>query len=382
MTKAVYAGSFDPITVGHLDIIQQAAKSFEKVIVLVATNPEKANQYMFSAKDRMDMVKRALNHLPNVEVDILSGGYAIHYAERVGATALIRGLRDAKDFEAERQIFTFNNFENPAISTIFFMASPELAHISSSYVKENCYGTSGWIDVIDKYVPGSVNDYLQNKYLKKIYRTCMNDEGSFHKIYGAYRKMNRYYHDISHIIRMHDELMDFFQEYQRGDRVYYLRISVIATLFHDFYIESDFMPGEVVRFGYNVQKHCYDELVNNFQKLAELNEGDSKMIKETIMATRHGPHDRKIGYNLLPVIDADLAIFGQSPSVYAKYAEDIRKEYGFVPDEEYRTGRIKVLQSFLDKERIYETGYFYGKYEARARANLENELASLVNNKS
>ena len=126
MKTAIYPGSFDPITNGHLDILQRALKIFDKVIVLVAVNPNK--QSRFSVEERIQMIKEAVDN-PNVVVDSTSG-LTVEYAKQHGATHLIRGLRAVTDFEYEFQLATANDFIDSSIDSVFLMSKNDKSFIN------------------------------------------------------------------------------------------------------------------------------------------------------------------------------------------------------------------------------------------------------------
>lgn len=130
MKIAVYPGSFDPITNGHLDVLKRALKIFDKVIVLIANNPNKKSR--FSVKERVEMIKEATNDLP-VEVDS-TDGLTVRYAKEHGASHLIRGLRAVTDFEYEFQLATANDYIDDSIDSIFLMSKQETSFISSSMI--------------------------------------------------------------------------------------------------------------------------------------------------------------------------------------------------------------------------------------------------------
>ncbi len=133
MRTVIYPGSFDPITNGHLDVIQRAAKLFDRVIVAVAPNP--AKNPLFTLQERVQMVSRAIRHLPHVEADPLEG-LLVHYAEKRSAEAVIRGLRAVSDFEFEFQLALMNRKLNERIETIFMMPKDTYTFLSSRIVKE------------------------------------------------------------------------------------------------------------------------------------------------------------------------------------------------------------------------------------------------------
>lgn len=130
---AIYPGSFDPITLGHLDVLNRAHKMFDEVILLVANSQSKS--YLFSAEERVEIVKNAVKHLKNVVVDVYDG-LTVEYAKQKKIHILIRGLRGISDFEYEMAIAHVNRKLHPSIETIFVMASEDLGSISSKIVKE------------------------------------------------------------------------------------------------------------------------------------------------------------------------------------------------------------------------------------------------------
>ena len=137
---AVYPGSFDPITNGHLDIIRRAAQMFDRVIVAVARNAEK--EPLFSVKERVALVREAVKGLRNVSVDEFDG-LLVNYARKKRATVVVRGLRAVSDFEFEFQLALMNRKLDPRIETIFLMTKDEYTFISSRQVKEICRSGRG-----------------------------------------------------------------------------------------------------------------------------------------------------------------------------------------------------------------------------------------------
>ena len=133
MKKAIYPGSFDPLTNGHLDIIKRASNIFDKVYVCVADNPNK--KYFFTNEERISMAKESCKDIPNVEV-IYTDGVVVNKAEELGCKVIVRGLRAVTDFEFEFQLAAANEYINNNIETMFLMASAGKGFISSSYVKD------------------------------------------------------------------------------------------------------------------------------------------------------------------------------------------------------------------------------------------------------
>ena len=131
--KALYAGSFDPITNGHLDVIQRAAGLFDTLTVLIARNAGKSP--LFSEDERIDMVKKACSHIKNVEVCSYEG-LLKDAVDKFDAQCVVRGLRSVSDYEYESQMAMMNRELNPQCETVFFMPSPKLSYVSSRMIRE------------------------------------------------------------------------------------------------------------------------------------------------------------------------------------------------------------------------------------------------------
>lgn len=157
---AVYPGSFDPITNGHLDIIRRGAKMFDRVIVAVAINAEKAP--LFTIKDRVVLAREAVKGFKNVTVDEFSG-LLVSYARRKRAAVVVRGLRAVSDFEFEFQLALMNRKLDPDIETIFLMTKDEYTFISSRQVKEICRMGGR----VSDFVPRGVEQAMKRKFGSK-----------------------------------------------------------------------------------------------------------------------------------------------------------------------------------------------------------------------
>ena len=156
MKIALYPGSFDPITKGHLDILKAGAEIFDKVIIAVAHNPEKKG--FLPVKDRLNLIEESIKDLNNVEIDSFEG-LTIEYAKEKGAKVLIRGLRAVSDFEYEMQLSQANSALCESIKTVFLTTKPKYNFISSSTIKE-IYVNNG---DISKFVPEPVYKYLMKR---------------------------------------------------------------------------------------------------------------------------------------------------------------------------------------------------------------------------
>lgn len=156
---AVIPGTFDPITNGHLDIIERAAKIFDVLYVAVLNNSSK--KPLFTVEERMEMIKQVTAHLPNVAVESASG-LTVDYAAKRGANAIVRGLRAVSDFEYEMQIASMNRTLNAEIETFFVMTNTKYSFLSSSMVKE----VAQYQGDISELVPEMVNRAIQLKFNK------------------------------------------------------------------------------------------------------------------------------------------------------------------------------------------------------------------------
>jgi len=161
MKIAIYPGSYDPITNGHLDIIERSSKLFNKIIVSVARNAEKGSA-LFSEKERIELIDKSISHLDNVEVDSFTG-LLVSYAAEKNANAIIRGLRALSDFEFEFKMALMNRSLKEEISTVFMMPHEKYTHISSSLVKE----VASLGGDVSAYVPKHVENVLKESFSGK-----------------------------------------------------------------------------------------------------------------------------------------------------------------------------------------------------------------------
>ncbi len=157
MSIAICPGSFDPITLGHLNIIRRTAKIFDRVIVCVMNNATKTNP-MFTVEEKVDMVRRAVSRYPNVTVDSSSGLLA-EYTKQYEGAVIVKGLRAASDFEYEFQMNLINKKINPSMETMFLTASEKYTFLSSSVVREMAlYGAD-----LSGLVPNEIIDEIYKK---------------------------------------------------------------------------------------------------------------------------------------------------------------------------------------------------------------------------
>ena len=150
MRTAVCSGSFDPITLGHLNIIRRAAAVFDRVVVCVVPNAEKTTQ-MFTPEEKLRLVRAAVAELPNVEAELWPGLLA-DFARRHDAAAIVRGVRNGTDFDAEYQMACINNGICPELDTLLLPAAPEYQHFSSSMAREMIR----YHQPLERYLPAAI----------------------------------------------------------------------------------------------------------------------------------------------------------------------------------------------------------------------------------
>lgn len=159
MTKVIYAGSFDPFTMGHLDIVKRAAFMFEEVIIAIGTNTSKKS--LFTPEEKLQMIEKVMYecHLENVRVILHTDGLTVDLALREEANVMLRGIRSIKDMEYEMDIASMNKIQQPDIETVFLMADEQYRFISSSLIKE--------VAMFDGNIKGLVPDHIAQLMIEK-----------------------------------------------------------------------------------------------------------------------------------------------------------------------------------------------------------------------
>jgi len=161
MRTAVYPGSFDPVTKGHLDIIRRASKTFDKVYVAILTNSSKTP--MFSLEQRLDWLKRSTEDIENVEIDSFSG-LLVNYMKEKNSNIIIKGLRAVSDFEYEFQMALMNRKLNPDVETLFMMTSGKYSYLSSSIVKEVARHKASLDGLVPEFMIEEISNLIEKKF--------------------------------------------------------------------------------------------------------------------------------------------------------------------------------------------------------------------------
>ena len=162
MKTAIYPGSFDPITLGHLNIIKRADVCFDKLIVCVMVNSEKVNRGLFTPEERVELIRRVVAKLPNVEADCSSTLIA-EYARQKRACTLVKGMRAVSDYENELQMALINRKLNPRLETMFLPSSAKYTYVSSSMVKEMARYGAELSDFVPREIIGDVQRKMDSR---------------------------------------------------------------------------------------------------------------------------------------------------------------------------------------------------------------------------
>lgn len=156
MKIGIYPGSFDPVTKGHMDVIERASKLVDVLVVAVLTNPHK-NSGMFTIEERMDLLTNSTKHISNIQVDSFSG-LLVDYAKRKEADVIVRGLRAVTDFEYEMQMAQINKNLLPEVETIFLVTNAEYSFLSSSSVRELATFRGKFHNLVPEYVANKLDE--------------------------------------------------------------------------------------------------------------------------------------------------------------------------------------------------------------------------------
>lgn len=357
MNKIAFTGSFDPITLGHLWVIEEASNIADNVEIIIATNPNK--KYMFPIDVRAKMISDILieKGLANrASVHIAENEYSALTATELGCEYLIRGIRSASDFDYESVIQKANTEILGGVKTLFVMPPRDLESVSSSFVK-SLIGPKRWHIHIQKFVPKVVYrqfvfDYLLNQLILMFGRVESNE--SFVNFIIDRYSQNSGYHSLDHIISCLQEVNNWSQH----------KYAWLAILFHD-------IDGSVTE-----SAKIAKEQLNILGFGTSTKETVCNLIRSTDYFNYNRGFKQSEDEKLIQCVD--LSILGKSPTIYNEYVEGVRKEYSHYSDEQFNSGRLEVLQKLQGID-LFPLPEFAKKYEKQARSNIAQEIVKLCN---
>ncbi len=359
MRIAIYSGSFDIVTEGHLWMIKKGISLFDKLIVGIGTNPDK--QTLFDFKTRKHLLETVCEGFAdNLVIEDFGNLALVQFARDKNAQYILRGIRSVSDFDYERMLKNVNTDLDESIETIFLMPPKNLSEVSSSMVK-GMLKINGWETIIKRYVPDAMRVALIKRFSCDPVQVAQQFAGIVPSVTLAqhYSADGRFYHNLKHL----ENCLTAFREVETKVKNSYA--VVMALLFHDLVYDPtahEPLANETASW----------ELVH---QICQLNEPSKTAIMNHILHTSHryeGDKDVDTDY----VCDIDMAILGYSESEFDEYERNIRREYAFASDA-YSAGRLSFLRSLLASTAIFKTSYFHNKYEETARANISRLVEQL-----
>ena len=380
-----YAGSFSPVTRGHLGIVCEALNDYDKVIIGVGVNDTK--RQIYSLEDRCRMINAAIDDLLfEYEHKELSGKHfslsekkavarlknnracveviwyrdlTVDCALRCGATALIRGERIVGDHDDEMQAAMLNKqlleVRKARLNmAVFPVPKEDMTYVSSSNVRALC--SLGEYITAARYVTPKVHAILMRQSLLSRFTAYRITGEDYDDLVQAYSK-NRWHHTLSHVAYM----LNYWHIMQNLGRINVHNAGAmnLAIFYHD-----------IVNTGAKTDEEESCRLMRQICSSKRI----ADEVESLIMATAHHQPREKMTADMQIIHDLDLSILGDNTN-YGTYAAHIRREYAAYDERQYQEGRIEVLRRFLEKPFLYETEAFREMFEKDARRNLRRELA-------
>lgn len=388
MKKAVYAGSFDPLTLGHIDIIKRACNLFDEVCILINTNPAKKS--LLSIEDKRLSIKYDVieeYNLSNITLHECSNDYTVDYCNKIGAKFLIRGIRNAKDFEYEDTLANFNKHLNDEIETIILFANNDLASVSSSGIK-SLVGFNTWEQRIKPFLPFYAYNIMleRNNAGRELFVNAVSllsnwevGDPDFYNPSERYYELlknrysvnnNRHYHSMNHLMRGLSVLNDsalinsspkFLNEEERA-------LLTVAYFYHDYQYNTNYLDEDNIRDSIRMMEAHHKKDFDN------INKKYFKILKRLIQVTDHKSeaftHLERI------IVEIDLISLGDEWKDYEQMTKHIRREFGQYSDTVWLKGRAEFVSTMLSKgisfEHLLDIELTY-----KVGQNLEYELKLL-----
>lgn len=375
--KAMYMGSFDPFTLGHLDIVEKALEKYDELIICVGKNNSK--NAMFSLAERTKFITQAcssLNKKQNIKV-ISNVGLAVDIALKEGADVLIRGIRkDSADLYSENQMAETNKLlaaiRGFELKTDFiFQDDPFLQIVSSSLVR-SLLEMKEYITMA-RCLPNCVAKDIIAQKLKMMFLSLFQDYSVGPRYWDLIKEAYsaRPYHNLIHLAYMFNQL-NIYEQNQNNEKIPINSNLHLAIFLHDYV--------------YNTQQQKTGNAQNEQASANTLHDWQQhqlflpyiniQTVHQLIMATNH---NQKLLTNQQKLMaDLDLSILGAADfATYNAYADGIRKEYAAYSDENYKKGRLAFLFSLLKRKHIFHLDFFRQRFEDQARKNIIAEIKRL-----
>ncbi|MFZ3000515.1 MAG: pantetheine-phosphate adenylyltransferase [Undibacterium umbellatum] len=374
MKKIAFSGTLDPITNGHLWVIQEARALADEVVVFISENPVKKPQ--FSALERKDIIERSVAECgwDNVSVVIVKGDYTARAAKRHGIEYLVRGIRNTSDFDYENLIQQTNVDVLDGAKTIFVMPPRDLGSVSSSFVRA-LQGPVGWHWTVKKFMPmpayiAWIKSWLRTDW-QKLWETETDIDSSklvhwFDYLTGeeAYGAARRPYHNLDHLVHGLSEISAWASNTGASN-------SDVAILKKAFWFHDAVYGGKSA------------DLSNEEQSArmwleAGLGSQHQQEVADLIRVTDHFQSAMLVHPLKDAMLSVDLAILGQAVDTYEAYAAAVRIEYNEVDDAAYRAGRARVLdyfQGLAESGHLFADPWFADLYTSQALINIKREKA-------
>ncbi|MFC0166532.1 pantetheine-phosphate adenylyltransferase [Pseudoduganella danionis] len=380
MEKIGFSGTFDPITNGHMWVINEARSLADEVVVFLSENPAKKPR--FSAEERKSIIALscAQQGWDNVQVVIVKGDYTARAAKKQGVHCLIRGIRTTADFDYENLIQQTNVDVLQGAKTIFVMPPRDLGSVSSSFVKA-LEGPIGWNWIMKKFVPAPAYHAWVLSWLRREWETLWDydtidataiahADDWFVRLTGAtmYGGPQRHYHNLDHLVHGLCEI----RVWAANTRPEPADVAIVkqAFWFHD----AEYGPAAS---GSDMTAEEASARLWLDCHLGQEREDAAALIR----ATDHF-QEAHVEHRLKDVLlSVDLAILGQDDEVYGNYTRAIRQEYIHLPDVKYRQERCAALAHMCRKAeagQLFGNAYFAEQYNERAIENMQREMAQLT----
>jgi pantetheine-phosphate adenylyltransferase len=375
MKKIAFSGTLDPITNGHMWVIDEARALADEVVVFISENPFKKPQ--FSADRRKAIVEQSVAEKgwTDVSVMIVRGDYTARVAKRSGIEYLIRGIRNNADFDYENLIQQANVDVLHGAKTLFVMPPRDLGSVSSSFVR-GLQGPVGWHFSVKKFMPAPAYQAWILDWLRRDWDSlwgnqqlapgaAANADHWFDYLVGAaaYGAPQRHYHGLDHLVHGLSEIAVWAANTNAAE-------ADVATLKQAFWFHDAVYQ---IPHGANSNEEESARLWLGSGLAADSSEGPAQLIRATdhlqVSAIEHPLKDAMLG--------VDLAILGQSDDLYDAYTRGVRMEYCDVLDDVYRGNRRKVMLHFHRLAlagALYPDPYFAALYQEAAARNIAREI--------